>query len=211
MIPFFKRIISSSKTHPMLRAFEKKRCIFFHIPKTAGMAVSSDLFGDITWGHRDVSFYVNHFGKERFDSFYKFTVVRNPYDRLYSAYVFLKNGGINQHDTNFCRKYLSKYPTFDDFVRHGLNDKDINRWVHFLPQHHFIKDKNGNIIVDFIAKKEQLEADFETICRSLNVSASLQTINQTVNKKDLSLTEDIKSIIKTHYKEDFNLFYPDLS
>lgn len=210
MIPFLKHFISSPKTHPMLRAFEKKRCIFFHIPKTAGMAVSSALFGDITWGHRDVSFYVNHFGKERFYSFYKFTVVRNPYDRLYSAYVFLKNGGINQHDTSFSRKYLSKYPTFDDFVRHGLNDKDVNRWVHFLPQHHFIKNKNGNIVVDFIAKKEQLETDFETICRYLNVSVSLQTINQTGNKKDLSLTEDVKSIIKTHYKEDFNLFYPDL-
>ena len=210
MIPFLKHFISSPKTHPMLRAFEKKRCIFFHIPKTAGMAVSSALFGDITWGHRDVSFYVNHFGKERFYSFYKFTVVRNPYDRLYSAYIFLKNGGINQHDTSFSRKYLSKYPTFDDFVRHGLNDKDVNRWVHFLPQHHFIKNKNGNIVVDFIAKKEQLETDFETICRYLNVSVSLQTINQTGNKKDLSLTEDVKSIIKTHYKEDFNLFYPDL-
>ncbi|MEE3037290.1 MAG: sulfotransferase family 2 domain-containing protein [Bacteroidota bacterium] len=210
MIPFLKHFISSPKTHPMLRAFEKKRCIFFHIPKTAGMAVSSAIFGDITWGHRDVSFYVNHFGKERFYSFYKFTVVRNPYDRLYSAYVFLKNGGINQHDTSFSRKYLSKYPTFDDFVRHGLNDKDVNRWVHFLPQHHFIKNKNGNIVVDFIAKKEQLETDFETICRYLNVSVSLQTINQTGNKKDLSLTEDVKSIIKTHYKEDFNLFYPDL-
>lgn len=210
MIPFLKHFISSPKTHPMLRAFEKKRCIFFHIPKTAGMAVSSALFGDITWGHRNVSFYVNHFGKERFYSFYKFTVVRNPYDRLYSAYIFLKNGGINQHDTSFSRKYLSKYPTFDDFVRHGLNDKNVNRWVHFLPQHQFIKNKNGNIVVDFIAKKEQLETDFEIICRYLNVSVSLQTINQTENKKDLSLTEDVKSIIKTHYKEDFNLFYPDL-
>ena len=107
-------------------------------------------------------------------------------------------------------KYLSKYPTFDDFVCHGLNDKTINRWVHFLPQHHFIKDKNGNIVVDFIAKKEQLETDFMTICRFLNVSTSLHSINQTKNKKELLLTDDIKSIIKTHYKEDFNLFYPDL-
>ena len=95
------------------------------------------------------------------------------------------------------RKYLSKYPTFDDFVRHGLNDKNVNRWVHFLPQHQFIKNKNGNIVVDFIAKKEQLETDFEIICRFLIVSVSLLTINQTENKKSYLhiLAQKLKSEI----------------
>ena len=74
----------------MLKVFDKKKCIFFHIPKTAGISLVKALFGDLDWGHRDVKYYRNVFNKKKFDSYFKFTFVRNPYDRLFSAYSFLK-------------------------------------------------------------------------------------------------------------------------
>ena len=74
----------------MLKVFDEKKCIFFHIPKTAGISLVKALFGDLDWGHRDVNYYINVFDKKRFNDYFKFTFVRNPYDRLFSAYSFLK-------------------------------------------------------------------------------------------------------------------------
>ncbi len=211
MISLFKGLFSATKAPAMLSTFEERKCIFFHIPKTAGMSVSSALFGNIEWGHRTATFYINYFGQAQFDLFYKFTVVRNPYDRLYSAFTFLKNGGINQQDSTFSKQYLSSYPSFDDFVMNGLNDEVIKNWVHFLPQHYFVTDKSGSLVVDFVAKMEYLHTDFNTICKSLNISAELETKNQTKHKKEMVLTDEVKSVIKAHYIKDFTLFYPDLS
>ena len=54
------------------------RCIFFHIPKTAGVAVCDGLFGDRGPGHMDVEIAKVVFGEWRFQSFFKFCFVRNP-------------------------------------------------------------------------------------------------------------------------------------
>ena len=87
----------------ILSIFLNKKCLFFHIPKTAGVSVSRSLFGDIKWGHRNVKFYKMHYGEKVFNSLYKFCFVRNPYKRLYSAYTFLKQGGINNQDLSFSK------------------------------------------------------------------------------------------------------------
>ena len=67
----------------MLKVFKNLNCIFFHIPKPAGLSVSNALFGDVKWGHRNVSFYKSHYGEILFNSFYKFCFVRNPYDNIF--------------------------------------------------------------------------------------------------------------------------------
>ena len=74
---------------------------------------------------------------KKFDSYFKFTFVRNPYDRLFSAYTFLKKGGINDQDNNFAKKYLSEYNSFDNFVKFGLIKPEVLSWVHFKPQKDF--------------------------------------------------------------------------
>ena len=205
-----RRFFSINKNHPMLEAFEDKKCIFFHIPKTAGVAVSTALFGNIKWGHRNAAYYIEHFGNKAFSSFYKFTIVRNPYDRLYSAFIFLKNGGINEADYAFSKNYLSKFSSFDDFVRNGLEKEVIRKWVHFLPQSHFVIDKKGQLVVDFVGKMETLNDDFLTICNSIKVNAKLVAMNQTKDKREIIMTDETKSIIRHHYITDFKLFYPDL-
>ena len=73
------------------------------------MSVSNALFGDVKWGHRNVSFYKSHYGENLFNSFFKFCFVRNPYDRIFSAFTFLKNGGINNQDLKFSKSHLHKY------------------------------------------------------------------------------------------------------
>lgn len=194
---------------PMLSIFEEKKCIFFHIPKTAGISVSTALFGNVKWGHRNVAFYKSHFGEEPFNSMYKFSFVRNPYDRLYSAFTFLKNGGMNNQDLLFSKKYLNSYSDFNDFVMNGLNKKEIINWIHFKPQHYFLCDENENMVMDFVGKMENINEDFKTVCKQLNIEVELKKLNKGSNKKYI-YSEETKSIIKSTYKKDFILLYPEL-
>jgi hypothetical protein len=214
VISFYNKIkillgVEEKKINPILSLFIEKKCVFFHIPKTGGISISNSLFGDVKWGHRNVNFYKLHYGEKVFNSLYKFCFVRNPYRRLYSAYTFLKQGGINNQDLDFSKSFLKEYKSFNEFVLNGLEKKEIMNWVHFKPQYTFVCDENDNIVMDFVGKIETLNEDFNTICNHLNIEAELQNLNIGTVKKN-NFSEEIKTIIKLKYQKDFNLFYPDL-
>ena len=114
------------------------RCIFIHIPKTAGTSVSETLFGR-------ASRHVPYFEYERanpwkFRRYFKFAFVRNPWDRLVSTYFFLHKGGMNEADRRWAAQHIPAYPDFDTFVRDWVTPGNVRSWVHFLPQHYFICD-----------------------------------------------------------------------
>jgi hypothetical protein len=201
--------VEEKETNPILSLFIEKKCIFFHIPKTAGISISNSLFGDVKWGHRSVNFYKSYYGEKVFNSLYKFCFVRNPYDRLFSAYTFLKEGGINNQDLEFTNSYLQEFASFDEFVLKGLEKEEIMNWVHFKPQYTFVCDENDNIVMDFIGKMENLKADFNTVCKHLNIESELQKLNMSSAKKN-EFSEEVKAMIKLKYQKDFNLFYPYL-
>ena len=214
VVNFFKKIkhLLSNKTEdesPILSLFLEKKCLFFHIPKTAGISISNSIFGDIKWGHRTVDYYKSYYGDEVFNSLYKFCFVRNPYDRLFSAFNFLKKGGINDLDLNFSNKYLYEYKDFEDFVLRGLEKKEIMNWVHFKPQYTFVCDENNKMVMDFVGKMENLEEDFKYLCKKINAQTELKQLNTGSIKKTF-YSERIKTIIKIKYQRDFTLFYPDL-
>ena len=205
--PFKK--FKTKRKNSILSIFLEKNCLFFHIPKTAGISVSKSLFGDVKWGHRSVSFYKSYYGEDTFNTLYKFCFVRNPYKRLFSAYTFLKQGGINNQDLEFSKSYLKEYTNFNEFVLKGLEKKEIMNWVHFKPQYTFICDENDKVVMDFIGKVENLNTDFNTVCKQLNIKSELQTLNKSKNIKN-EFSKEIKNIIKLKYQKDFNLFYPHL-
>ena len=196
-------------SNPILNLFLEKKCLFFHIPKTAGISISNSIYGDIKWGHRTVDYYKSYYGDEVFNSMYKFCFVRNPYDRLFSAYTFLKKGGINDQDLAFSQKHLEEYLTFEDFVLRALEKKEIMEWVHFKPQYTFVCDDSDKMVMDFVGKMESINEDFKYLCKQININVELKKLNMgSVKKNDFS--EEVKSIIKIKYQKDFTLFYPDL-
>ena len=82
-------------------------------------------------------------------------------------------------------------------------------WVHFKPQYTFVCDENDNIVMDFIGKMENLNTDFNTVCKHLNIESELQKLNMSSTKK-IEFSEEVKAMIKLKYQKDFNLFYPHL-
>ena len=88
-----------------------------------------------------------------------FTVVRNPYDRVLSAYYY-----DNRHEQN------------DYFNRSTLNDYILNRikpnWT-ARPQSTYTHDENGHKIIDRVIRFERLDVDFPRLMKRYNLNVAL--------------------------------------
>ena len=150
--------------------------IFIHIPKTAGTSVSKTL-GLLGSRHVPAEDYIIA-NPGKFSRFFKFAVVRNPFDRLLSSYTFLQAGGMNAADARFAQTYVMPFESFEHFVTEGLaHNSDIQRWVHFRPQVVFVCDAAGRNLMDFTGHFEQLTEDYDHIAERLGKPGDLPVTN----------------------------------
>ena len=90
-------------------------------------------------------------GKRRWGDIFKFTFVRNPYTRTYSAFCYLKKGGIGTKDPLY-RELLAPYGNFESFLKDGgLNMAIEKNIIHFKPQNKFVLI-NNRVSMNFIGK-----------------------------------------------------------
>lgn len=82
-----------------------------------------------------------YLGQERFNSYLKFCVIRNPYDKMVSLYFFKK----------------SKLPFIDFVKKETCNNFNI----------HAIKNKS---VCDYFIRFEHLEEDIKNLCNKLNIN-----------------------------------------
>jgi Sulfotransferase family len=190
------------------RPFDEHRCIFVHIPKCAGVSVCTSLFGNLAGGHTTLRMYQIVFSPREYTEYFKFSIVRNPWDRLVSAYQFLKNDGMNDDDRTWAEQHLSGYPDFDTFVQGWLNETNVRKGIHFLPQSEFITNCRNQADLDFIGYFENLDSDFAHICARLGVTASLPRLNNTRSRgKDFRTyyTDKTRRIVAEVYAEDISM------
>lgn len=160
-----------------LEGFDRLRCIYVHIPKTAGVSVNKALFGNYGGGHRSVRNYRQIFGPRLFARYFKFTFVRNPYSRLLSAYQFLRDGGFDASDRLWAAENLSRFADFEEFVIEWLNEQSIWTKDHFVPQYAFVCDVDSTPETDFVGRFETIDDDFREVCKRLGVVAKLGAEN----------------------------------
>ena len=95
---------------------DKYELIFFHLPKCAGKSivncldiktsdktnVESGLIQTITLGH-ELAYWNSKVYPEKWNKYFKFTVVRNPWDKVVSLYHFRKkeNDLYNNYSLSF--------------------------------------------------------------------------------------------------------------
>jgi chondroitin 4-sulfotransferase 11 len=146
------------------------RCIFIHIPKTGGKSVQK-FFGTNWQDHKDISRYAEELKPQIFTSYYKFAVVRNPWDRLVSDYNYqkVKKGSQASHRL-LIHDELGNKRSFSKWLEAVLSDpfcceptqwgarvsQGIHRWS---PQVDWISI-SGEIAVDRVLQKENLQESF---------------------------------------------------
>lgn len=92
-----------------------------------------------------------------FDSYYKFAFVRNPWDWQVSLYQFgLKDKNHYQH------QLFKQFKNFDEYL-----DWRVNKELRLQKQ--FVCDEEDKLLVDFIGRFENLQADFNHITQHLGL------------------------------------------
>ncbi|HEC1759776.1 TPA: sulfotransferase family 2 domain-containing protein, partial [Campylobacter lari] len=193
---------------------DKYKCIFIHVPKVAGSSIERVIYQTDRWlvGHVKAGDYVK-LDRDKFESYFSFGFVRNPYDRVVSAYHYLKNDSPDPCDIEWGKLNIRDLE-FEEFVL-KLQDEEFKQKIlaknHFSFQYEYLCDENMNVLVDFIGRFEQLNSDFKKILNILNRKDSLVHVNKSkhCDYKDYYNCETYK-IIREIYKNDFEIFDYDL-
>ena len=199
-------VYPSAKGTYSLRRFDALRAIFIHTPKAAGTSLALSIFGELP-DHYTADDYIAVFGRRTFDAYFKFSFVRNPWDRLYSAYNFLSKGGWDDKDRVWASTHLGGYTDFGDFVTRGLRQEAVLSFTHFIPQHEFVCDRHGRLLVDYLGYFETIDNDYGEICRRIGVEAALAHTNRSTEfDYRRHYTETTRAIVADVYQRDIDLF-----
>lgn len=154
------------------------RCLSVHIPKTAGNSINR-VFGTSWENHKDLRRYAAELPAATFDAYYKFAIVRNPWDRLFSDYNYQKKKSRAPESKLFLFKPNGEKRRFREWAEAALSDPHryapaswggevspgIHRWS---PQVDWIT-LDGRVAVDRVLRLETLPEDFAALGASLNL------------------------------------------
>ena len=168
------------KINSPLRNGARKDFIFIHINKTAGTSII-DIIGKPFRKHLTAKEIIKTVGQKKWDQAYKFTVVRNPWDKVVSHY---------KHNIKVSPKRMldgSESISFKKWVRSTFRDikikKYYNRPQHFLAQVDWLKDFDGHVVLDKIVRFENLIYDFNEVSDILELGKKLPHLNKTKKSK----------------------------
>jgi hypothetical protein len=156
------------------------------------------------------------FDQDAFESYFKFCFVRNPWDRLVSAFHFLKAGGRNEQDRRWAQEYLADLSDFSAFMESMRSPgfaAVVLKQQHFWPQYHYVCGPRGQIMVDFLGRFERIEEDFQTAARIIGEELELPHYNIGNHKHYTAYyDQDRYQTAADLYQTDINLFqyeFPD--
>ncbi|MEM1297927.1 MAG: sulfotransferase family 2 domain-containing protein [Pseudomonadota bacterium] len=195
------------------------RTLFVHVPKCAGQSVEAAFCAGLglDWGkhrhllgcmqrpqswpktfperlaHLTAHEYValNFCPREMFESFYKFAIVRDPIERVVSAW-----------------RYLGGKMAFDAFVAERLPVLVAEQNYFFRSQKVFLCEPGTDrLLVDHVVPFSRLAAEWSEVQQRAGVSAPLGHRNRSKDSlpKPAVTTED-RSRIDAVYAEDYALF-----
>jgi hypothetical protein len=213
--------------------------IYVHVPKTAGTSITT-LFSPLTtlfdleigatdFGEKIQDAYHERFqiskhsglteiykavGDQLFKNCFKFSFVRNPFDRIFSTYNFLRSWDSPDRDFN---NLMQSFKSFSQFIcSNCLVDRQVPDNM-FFPQSHWLCSNTDDVALDFIGKVEDLSADIASILNIIKVESlvdksKIQILNESVddlNKLEIN-SQVIEKIINI-YKDDFVKYKYDLN
>jgi hypothetical protein len=192
----------------------QKGFLFVHIPKTAGNSIQSVLRdysedqlvalrkeqdGIERFGLRNPKYkikkhstlkeYREALGAEQFRNFYRFTCVRNPWDRMVS-YYFTPTQSPDTWNRKKFRGIISQAVSVADYLR--LDDEE--------------EDPFAN--VDYIMRFENLHDDFRAVCRRLDISTpTLPRYNRSTREcYSKYYDEELRELVSTRFAAEIERF-----
>jgi hypothetical protein len=212
----------------------KHKFIFIHIPKCGGTSVELALlknegiemknynkddlnflteeqkqkyrigydYEGITTQHRKIDEYKDFREKE----YFTFTFIRNPWERFLSEYFYIIKSGPQSKIYGYAKEFQETFPTFKDFVK-----GNYKKWIftgHDHLQVDFVLNANKNKMINFIGRCEDMQTDFEYVCKKLGMNKiKLPYRNPTKHKHYTEYYDkETKEIVANIYNKDIEYF-----
>lgn len=187
---------------------KRYNCIFIHIPKTAGTSIENVLRNN----GRIVDTGSDHHTLQQYydegllnSSYFRFTIVRNTFDRIYSLYAYMKAG---DNGTKEGKKLQGMMPTnFRDFCYEYIKDGPrIDKIKKLQSQFDYITI-DGAVAVDHIGRFSTLQEDYAYLKYKLGLEMDLP--HTRINKHEHyteHYTDELYSIVEDAYVDEIQYF-----
>lgn len=135
--------------------------------------------------------------KEQYESYFKFSIVRNPWARVHSWY---KN--VQRDERTRKELKIPIQPNLYEFLKSCIN-KDVLR-----PQTFWLKNFKGGIDLDYIGRFENLSNEFNIICDLIKIKPIILPHELKGTDEEYQDAYDKNSIklVTAFYKEEIELF-----
>ena len=160
------------------------------------MRVSTHYHKHAFRAHEDILSARRLMPRALFKRYFKFAFVRNPWDRLVSEYEFLlKRTGHGRH------KRVKQLSGFEQFI-----DMQIPRPDAY--QSNMICDRGGVLLVDFVGRLENLDADWKTVCERIKIDYHTLPHKKMIPHRPYQdyYTPDSLEKVRVHWARDIALF-----
>jgi len=187
------------------------KCIFIHIQRTGGTSIEKAIQGEDQFDklHRTkhiLASTAKEIYKDYWDDYFKFSIVRNPWDRMVSfasmgwldtrivdgkvnVDSFLSYITNNKYEVPVFSESVSRLHTYDNYIENSVYCNILNEDL------------------DFIGRFENLHEDFATICEKIGCKNELPSDHKNVSENYKGFyNEHSKQVVQNIYKEDLKRF-----
>lgn len=174
------------------------------IPRPAGRLAHLKSRARLEWdyhkyvyrAHDDILVAQRRMPAEKFDRYFKFAFVRNPWGRLVSEYEFLL-----KKPTHGRHARVKKLKGFKQFIQMQISRNDAY-------QTNMLCNRQGDLLMDFVGKLENLQSDWQAVCARIGIpyrELPYKNVTQHRSFQDYYDNES-KNLVAHHWRREIELF-----
>ncbi|WP_066560202.1 sulfotransferase family 2 domain-containing protein [Croceicoccus bisphenolivorans] len=198
-------------SYPYLPEDERLEAVFIHVPKAAGTSLRKAIWRRKSF-HIPATRYIAA-DPDRFRRWFTFCVVRNPWDRMSSAFHYLhrrRTARPDFFDHRWAATRLADVETFAAFLHRLDGDErfrsDVMRYVHFRSQLTWISQPGARdrILVDYVGRFERMDQAYAYVSNRLAPGTPLPQERVRGDGKDYRQLYDTRmvDIVAGLYRQD---------
>jgi hypothetical protein len=146
--------------------------------------------------HDDILAAKRRMPADKFQRYFKFAFVRNPWSRLHSEYEYILSQPAHGRHAR-----VARLGSFSAFIRMQIPRREAY-------QLNMLCDSSGALLTNFVGKLENLQNDWQIVCERIGIRCELllpSNVTQHDDYRGYYSDEDVKLVAK-HWAREIGLF-----